>query len=218
MVDNSEFSAGEPAGEFEITNGRMMVSDPCYERGTWCHGILENVKNGTWEAFAHFEDFECSGPGGIRVKALSAKHKATEIKWNFKRGTAPFEVGVDSGQAGFFNEALYPQGEPGEYMDLTTFYGRACAATNWDDGRQFGTVAEGVVSSSGFGDGSYTCVYAVDEAGQVVAVEIEFIADEDEEDYDETFQCQVCLGPIDAPGVHEGCEDEDDEDEDEEDE
>jgi len=35
---------------FEITSGVMVCSDPCYEIPTWCQGIVENVKKGTWLA------------------------------------------------------------------------------------------------------------------------------------------------------------------------
>ena len=33
-------------GTFELTNGSVMVSDPCYDVGTWCQGELNNVKTG----------------------------------------------------------------------------------------------------------------------------------------------------------------------------
>ena len=27
-------------GEFEVTSGVLRVSDPCYERDTWCAGTI----------------------------------------------------------------------------------------------------------------------------------------------------------------------------------
>lgn len=197
-MGHDSYTAGEPVGEFEITNGKMLVSDPCYERGTWCHGVLENVKNGTWEAHAYIEDYGRSLLGGTRVKALAVKHKGTDLGWGFQERVADFEVGVDSGQAGFFNEELYPRGEPGEYGDMQTFYGRACAQTHDEENphQRAGTIKEGVISSSGWGDGGYACTYVKDKDGQIVAARIDFITDEEDEDENEDGpQCLSC-------GVH----------------
>jgi len=198
---HSSYTAGEPVGEFDITNGKMLVTDPCYERGTWCHGILENVKNGTWEAHAYMEDYGRSLLGGTRVKALAVKHKGTHLEGKFQEHSAPFEVGVDSGQAGFFNEALYPSGEPGEYGDLKSFYGRACAQTHDETNRHqhAGTITEGVVSSSGWGDGGYACTYVMDNEGFVVAARIDFITD-DEDETDDEPQCSDCGSIEDLDG------------------
>lgn len=44
-----------PLGQFEITSGKAVVSDPCYERNenTMILGVLNNVSNGTWAAHVH---------------------------------------------------------------------------------------------------------------------------------------------------------------------
>lgn len=31
-------------GTFENKSGTLIVSDPCYDLGTWCQGIIENAK------------------------------------------------------------------------------------------------------------------------------------------------------------------------------
>lgn len=38
-----------PLGQFEITSGKVVVADPCYERNenTMIMGVLDNVSNGT---------------------------------------------------------------------------------------------------------------------------------------------------------------------------
>lgn len=43
----------------------------------------------------------------------------------------------------------------------------------------------GFVSSSGYGDGSYTCCTAKNDEGKVIAIHVEFIGEEDEEGDDE---------------------------------
>lgn len=53
-----------------------------------------------------------------------------------------------------------------------------CLTANQIDGLGF-------VSSSGFGDGCYTCWTAREESGYIVAIRVEFITEYDEEDDDE---------------------------------
>ena len=166
---------------FNVTNGKLIVTDPCYKRGIRCQAIVDNVKNGTWTAniSKHYE----------RVAELEARHAEAFSYSSWERLDA--EIGVDSGQAGIFNEALYPAGDIlGEYDDTTTFYGRACAATlppelqSQSDTEQyepFGFIEEGVVSSSGYGDGSYDAFVARNAAGEVVAVKIVFVSEEEDE-------------------------------------
>ena len=43
----------------------------------------------------------------------------------------------------------------------------------------------GLVASSGYGDGSYYCYTADDQYGNVIAIRVEFINEDDEDDYDE---------------------------------
>jgi hypothetical protein len=62
-----------------------MVSDPSYDVGTWCQGVLDNVLPGTWKAGAIISDEKTMGK---RVGTLFATHSdlsekdlwATDIK------------------------------------------------------------------------------------------------------------------------------------------
>lgn len=45
----------------------------------------------------------------------------------------------------------------------------------------------GLVSSSGYGDGGYNCLTADDQYGNVIAIRVEFITEDDEEDYDDEY-------------------------------
>jgi hypothetical protein len=93
-----------PIGNFEIKSGKVMVSDPCYKRETWCQGILDNVVEGTWDAYVKKSDEK---DWGIRVAELVAvKNEYTPDSINFNQ-IANFQVGVDSGQAGIFDEKYY---------------------------------------------------------------------------------------------------------------
>jgi hypothetical protein len=87
------------------------------------------------------------------------------------------DVGVDSGQAGFFDEFLFE----GVCQDATLkdqFYDQVCELTLSD--AQWGAHLAGVVSSSGYGDGGYGCmVRRVD--GVAVEAVITYICEDDEE-------------------------------------
>jgi len=149
----------------------MRVSDPCYERDTWSAGTIEDVKNGEWEA--HIKTI------GKRVAELSAYH--TDIKPStlkkLKWFEQDFEVGVDSGQCGLFDDKFYPEGETGEYGD-NSFYGKCCSLTLKNGG--VGVLDFGVVSSSGYGDGAYICS-TLEEKREIVGVKIVFIEEENED-------------------------------------
>lgn len=169
-------------GDFTVSSGQLIVTDPCYEKGTWCQGILTNVKNGLWEAFTGLKRQD---GWGVRNQYLRVAHKNfLDIKCDIK---SSIDVGVDSGQAGFFDLAKYPEGESREYGDKDSFYGQVCALTLNEEGVEdhpgAGVLEFGAVSSSGFGDGSYSCHYAKDN-NEIVAAEIVFIS-EDEEAEDE---------------------------------
>jgi hypothetical protein len=156
----------EFVGTFEVKSGTMMVSDPCYELGTWCQGKLPNVKLGTWEASISRRDG--------RVAELCVSAVGSPIG---REERATFEVGVDSGQAGFWDLAEFRGGQ-GEADEKGTFYGDACAATD----EYAGIMPGGVVSSSGYGDGGYVCWFSRDQDGQICTARVTFIGEETEDD------------------------------------
>jgi hypothetical protein len=170
-------------GTFEVRSGTLVVSDPCYGEGVWCQGRLDGVKAGRWRAAV---DREPVDGWGKRNAALFAWHEASDVtplavgaRW----ADAEFEVGVDSGQAGFWDLPAYGWGR-GEYGDTSTFYGKACAATDVanDNTCGAGVMDGGVVSCSGFGDGGYTCSFIRNEQDEIVAAKIVFIGDDEDDD------------------------------------
>lgn len=160
-------------GLFRVRSGRLVVTDPCYSRDTWCQGVLDNVRDGVWEAYVAYSDEK---DWGVRVAVLTAYYDTTppeEPKWERQQ----FEVGVDSGQAGIFDFDKYPE-DPSD----TPFYDECCDLTLSD--ASVGVLDFGVVSSSGFGDGGYRCETAQDADGHIIAVRITFIGDDDDIDED----------------------------------
>ena len=184
---------------FKIDSGAMVVSDPCYtiDPPTWCQGIIPNVKPGLWTAGVDMND-------NGRIKSIYAYNNEAYLKNSniidlaYKGGELPFVVGVDSGQAGFFDQKYYRDDEiakdlPKEFEDNYAkkpgdeWY-RACAAQTLGEDR-WGTVPYGVVSSSGWGDGSYICTGEKDSAEQeyiaLVIIFIEYDGDFDDDNWDD---------------------------------
>jgi hypothetical protein len=175
---------------FEIKSGKMVVSDPCYQVPTWCQTILDNVKNGTWVAEVDVKD---TNDWGNRVHSLSARHIDNEsgIKDEINN------LGVDSGQLGFFDSEFYrndematdlPKSDFGENYDRESgdsWYRSVCNLTL--SGEQWGVIPNGVVSTSGIGDGSYFGEIERNGMGEVVSVTVIFLSDEDDEDDEDNY-------------------------------
>lgn len=163
-------------GTFDVTSGKLVVSDPCYNPGIWCQGNLENVKNGRWHGFV----VRGKTDWGNRCWEVYAMHDECSLSTAIAERT-DIDVGVDSGQAGIFDYSQYHGGEDdygdGGWYDL-------CCQTTLSKPHSAGVVPGGVVSSSGFGDGGYTCEIAKNDDGQIVGVKITFICQEDFENDD----------------------------------
>lgn len=174
--------------KFEIKSGAVVLSDPCYELGTWCQGLFFNVKNGEWRAeVEHVESF------GRRVAKLVSYHKdypttADDIKADGV--LLPFDGGVDSGQFGHFDHEGYRKDETivGVERNAKEPENIICEDEPWYSiccdrtltGESWGTIPLGVVSSSGYGDGSYDTYGITNEDGQYVGFATFFITDEEE--------------------------------------
>ena len=194
---------------FTINSGKIVLSDPCYEVPTWCQGIIENVKNGKW--VAEIELLGNEDKYGKRIAYLWAYHLDSaiinpELKdklQHYEGHPLPFVGGVDSGQFGFFDSDTYrkdaaatdlpkydfgadwtPKDEDGE-----EWYRACCFLTLGEE--MWGTLPNGVVSISGFGDGSYQVNGIKNATGEYIGFVVEFVEvyeddfNDDEDDDDE---------------------------------
>lgn len=155
---------------------KVRVSDPCYGTKVWCAGTIDNVKEGLYNVEVEMSD---EGIWGSRVKSLTVVHADCKGFLLFNE-SARFDVGVDSGQAGIYDEDYYNKYHTADDCDDDWYYdicNLTCPAGTKD--------GKCVVSRSGFGDGSYLCEL-VEEGNEVVAIRIIFIEDY-EEDYDDDF-------------------------------
>ena len=170
-------------GQFNVSTGKMVVSDPIYTLGTWCQAVLENVKNGTWNATMEQSN---EGDWGMRNAVLTALHETAvgfeESDWV----PSDAQIGADSAQVGIYdfdffwnddkigtiqNKFGFPVLKKGDKFKFANL-----DLTDSEDGA--GVFESGVVSRSGFGDGVYLLETLAGEKDEIVGIRIVFIDDE----------------------------------------
>jgi hypothetical protein len=181
----------------------VVVSDPCYTIPTWCQAVISNVKPGMYHTTVRKHD---AGDWGVRCAMVFAIHEEYVNFPNLLHGKwelHPADIGVDSGQCGIFSKDSYrndshqiengdgdisffnkePWSEMGPKKDSgEDWYIKMCSRTL--GGLQWGTYEKGIVSTSGFGDGSYQ-LFVVKKRGKIVAFAIDFgVEDGDHIDFD----------------------------------
>ena len=158
---------------------KVCVTDPCYERGTWCATELDNVLPGLWDVNVCIDEIDCWGK---RTYILELSHhdvsseKLDQLRWIDRSS-----LGVDSGQMSVFDDAHYRRKDGSAeafeadqaYMDA--FYDHCCNLSwNYVGIYHADEAAVGVVCSSGCGDGSYPLtVKEIDF--KIVAMKISFV-------------------------------------------
>lgn len=179
---------------FQITSGSLVCSDPCYTTDVWCMGIVDNVMKGTWIAEVEHGNF---GGWGERIAELTICHESRYPGYG-KWEELPGSFGVDSGQFGFFDNEHYRKADSVKTMKKYDFGGDYLTDESDPDGEEWyhacceltlgpeswGVLPNGVVSSSGFGDGSYGVYGLKNDQGEYVAFQVVFIETEEEDDLD----------------------------------
>ena len=184
--------------EFNL-GSEVVVSDPFYKLPTWCQAVITGVLPGKY--IGEITETDGSDGWGIRIATLSATHedyvdRLGFIDWEESKAT----IGVDSGQCGIFDKQYFRDDKRSDTYGLPSIWGgrkdgdgdlwyeRMCSLTL---GTEYGGVSDddwgvtpdGVVSSSGYGDGAYTLMLGITDDGEVVGFEIVYIgADEDDPD------------------------------------
>jgi hypothetical protein len=140
-------------GEFMVASGKLIISDPCYQRGMWCAGVIENAKNGNWQVTVEITDrgrtlvATCEGPVGEMKKA-------------------PFHGSVDSAQVGIFCDSLFPS----PWNPSPGFHKGCCEAVELDEVEAGIVLGGGAVSS--VLEGTYRAYVGRNRDKQAVAVQI----------------------------------------------
>lgn len=177
-------------GSFELKTQHLVVSDPAYMPGTWCMGVLEPCKKGTWVVALQYGDFSEDIDGkhheDWRNMCIRVRHTDYEFDdfppFDDAEKELDMKIGIDSGRCGFFDGAFYRNQEtvPEQYHDGK--YGEDRWSNLCLDGimnEERGTVLPfGVISESGFGDGRAGLYFGRNDQGLIVSAELVFI-DED---------------------------------------
>lgn len=187
----------EVVSEFKNGNVKLqqMLEEARKERGEEIDDkALKSIK--AFIDMRRFEDLNHYGnpdDWSGRVAYLHIRHTGVEAvpfnETNFQY-VEGLDVGVDSGQAGFFDlEAFKLVAATGETKrrdgsPFEVFYEACGEQTLHGDG--WGIVQNmGAVSSSGYGDGSYGCYIRRDEEGEIVEARIVYISDHEDEEGEE---------------------------------
>ena len=163
-------------GSFYVTGNKIHVSDPCCDYDSVCAAKIVNALSGKYFAKLTLYDM---ATWGIRVANLSIYH--ANHKNVVPNICTDCVIGVDNGQAGFFNDDYYAENQGGDFGDISTLFGLACSLTM---SKNHGGIMQekGVVSETGFGDGSYSLYVGKNKAGKIVSASIIFIADDELEE------------------------------------
>ena len=159
-------------GIFNHNGNQIDITDPCYDKGTWCRTTQE-LPRGTYDCGVEIVD---CGDWGKRIA------KSFIIKEDYSYEDDVFyseyvdEIGVDAGLAGFFdNKPDYNDDEWSDFCDMLD--GNA-----WVVDEATAAKCSGFFTSSGFGDGGYDVLALYDINDTLIGYEIEFIKEENEED------------------------------------
>lgn len=154
-------------GKVNFTKGHVTITDPCYDKGTWCTAEVDNVFKGEWEASVEMKD--CSD-GENRVARLILKASGQKVTESTR---LPNKICVDAGVCGVFEDK--PDYSDEGWNDICdelwcSDYGLASTSNAFR--------CNGAWSTSGYGDGGYTAILGTNENDEVVQIIVEYIADE----------------------------------------
>lgn len=164
-------------GQIELGSS-VMVSDPCYEMGVWCQGIIENVRPGTYDCLIS-EGKTMWGSRNCALAVIHADENYDDLADDLiNMEEQDFEVGVDSGTAGIFDLAYYKNSHFENSIDEDWYDSNVC---EYIDDMQNICDGKGIWSLSGYGDGSYPCYVKRNADGQIIAIVLVFIGYDGEE-------------------------------------
>jgi len=178
-------------GQFTMETTTMRVSDPCYNKDVWCCGVLEDCITGTWNAYIKEGEYYEFGKriGLLVVQHVNCQRDLKNLRAIMRFCPVDFTntnlvVGVDSGQAGFFDDKYYNDTESVDLENLETDFSdsswgepcwyHACCDLTLSKQRA-GVIPYGAVSSSGMGDGTYQCFVHYNDDGLVDMAILSFL-------------------------------------------
>lgn len=170
-------------GERYFTSDEVTITDPCYDKGTWCTFEIK-IKEGNYDCIAWEKEFHDTGflsgkpytftriiKCGIYLKD-ETDYTVNSFGSRNERSYV-CNVGVDAGLCGFFqNKPNYNREEWSRFVD----------EMKDENGNfmRYKIIPEGFFTESGWGDGGYD-VYAFKNANnEIIGLEIDFDDEDDE--------------------------------------
>ena len=150
--------AKKDIGTFKVTS-KVRVSDPCYDRDTWCTDLVDLPKG----EYIVSVDTADTGMFKGKVKTLTMQLLRDEVHAEALRLS---QIGVDSGACGFFNDKTFEQAQK-QYEQLDYTRKPTILANNL-----------GVVTGSGLGDGVYMLTELLNSTGHRIGLTLTFLDDE----------------------------------------
>ncbi len=149
-------------------NSKVDITDPCYDKGTWCR-MTTKCEPGEYTGYAIIFD---EGEWGKRVASIGI-YKDDDVR-DLDSMEYIGNIGVDAGVAGFFNDKPNFHGD--EWMKFLRDSGTYKENGEYDYDKNHYDCSYGLFSCSGYGDGGYD-VYATPERDAFMIV---FIYDDEE--------------------------------------
>ena len=150
---------------FKVTSGKMVISDPIFELGAWCQGIV-NAKNGDWDVDIIMDQSSDKVKRVIAWNINSAQSRLGLSEDVLNGGELPFSFWVDSGMFSYYDHGKVIN----EQSDL--FNGK----------EKYGVYDSGVIIFCS--NGSYSTLGIKDSDGNYIALCTTFIEDHNY-DYDD---------------------------------
>ncbi len=164
------------AGRIYIPDGKVDVTDPCYDKDVWCRTTVD-VMPGWYNCYAYRGDDD----GRIKRSMIVREGYDDPTHYISRVFHKCGEIGVDAGLAGFFHEK--PDFGDAEWREICTWLMDSDNGMPSPLGTKHRNVYlshkyhvsgfEGFFTSSNWGDGGYD-VASADEDGHTVAVIIDF--------------------------------------------
>jgi hypothetical protein len=170
-------------GKFNVSTGKVVVSDPDYKLGTWCQAVLENVKNGIWTATVVQATV---GVWGRLNVVLTALHE-TEVDFGATDWIlSESQIGADRPKVGIYDSDFF--GNDDKTGPIQNKFGlpiqkkgdkfKVANSDLVDCKNGAGVFESGVVSLSGLGVGVYPLEILINEKEEIIGMRIVFIDDE----------------------------------------
>lgn len=156
-------------GNFLLRSGqRLTVSDPCYNADVWCRRDMKNVLPGLYEAYAYYNN----SANDKRILELLIVN-TDYLKHRGKMEFIDDDIGVDAGLCGFFADK--PDYTDEDWSAICNYlpFDRPVAEC-FRCGNKAPFKCEGVVVSSGYGDGVYTLIGAKNKEGKYYKLKLVF--------------------------------------------